>query len=139
MEETVPIELRDGPPGPEDYMRLRRIAGLSPKSEVAARKALPNTLYGVTVLADGAVVGMGRIIGDGGAFCHIVDIAVDPAHQGKGLGRAIMARLMDYVQSNLPPTCFVSLLADGDAHRLYSQFGFEATAPGSIGMAYRVK
>lgn len=133
------IEILEIPPGPEDYRRLRSLAGLSPKSETAARKALPNTVYGVTVLVDGAVIGMGRIVGDGGAFCHIVDIAVDPTHQGRGLGKAIMARLMEYVNTKLPPTCLVSLLADGEAHRLYAQFGFEPTAPASIGMAYRVK
>lgn len=30
-------------------------------------------------------VGMGRVIGDGGCFFQIVDIAVDPADQGQGL------------------------------------------------------
>ncbi|WP_373454357.1 hypothetical protein [Cereibacter changlensis] len=27
---------------------------------------------------------MGRLIGDGGCFFQIVDIAVDPSHQGQG-------------------------------------------------------
>ena len=34
---------------------------------------------------------MGRVIGDGGLFFQVVDIAVEPAHQGRGLGKAIVA------------------------------------------------
>ena len=38
-----------------------------------------------------------------------------------------------------PENAFVSLLADGEAHRLYAQFGFEPTAPHAIGMAWYPK
>lgn len=40
---------------------------------------------------------MGRAVGDG-LFYQIVDIAVDPAHQRRGLGKAIMAGLMDQLK-----------------------------------------
>jgi ribosomal protein S18 acetylase RimI-like enzyme len=81
---------------------------------------------------------MGRLIGDGGCFFQIVDIAVDPRHQGKGLGKAIMSRLMAYVTEALPSSAYVSLIADVPANRLYEQYGFKETAPASLGMAYRV-
>jgi len=48
-----------------------------------------------------------------------------------------MRRLDGWMQANLPPSAYVSLLADGEAHRLYAQFGFEPTAPASIGMYRR--
>lgn len=119
----------------DDYMRLRLIAGLTPFSREAAEKGLPNTQFGVTVLLGNEVVGMGRIIGDGGCFFQITDIAVDPAHQGKGLGKRIMAALTDHIRKAFPETAYVSLIADVPANRLYQQFGFKETAPRSVGMA----
>jgi len=34
----------------------------------------------------------------------------------------------------LPESCYVSLLADGEADKLYTQFGFQDTLPRSKGM-----
>ncbi len=125
-------------PTVEDYLRLRLIAGLSPRSETAARAGLPRTAVGVVVVSEGEAVGMGRVVGDG-LFYQIVDIAVDPAHQGRGLGKAIMAALMAELERIAPAEAYVSLIADGEAHRLYGQYGFQPTAPASIGMARWIK
>jgi GNAT superfamily N-acetyltransferase len=95
---------------------------------------LPNTVVGVIVKHRDIVVGMGRVVGDG-LFYQVVDIAVEPSHQGKGLGKAIVGNLMSALERQAPAEAHVSLLADGEAHRLYEQFGFSATAPTSIGMA----
>ena len=119
------------------YRMLRTGAGLSPKTEDAAAKGLQNTLFAVQVLFDGAAVGMGRVVGDGGCFFQVVDIAVLPAHQGKGLGKMIMSEIMAWVAREVPESGYVSLIADGKAHALYAQFGFVPTAPASIGMAWR--
>ena len=70
-------------PSSEDYRQLRISAGMSPKSEAAAA-GLPNSLFGVVVRHEGRVVGMGRLIGDGGLFFQVVDIAVAPAHRTDG-------------------------------------------------------
>lgn len=77
---------------------------------------------------------MGRIVGDGGLAFQIVDIAVEPAHQGKGLGKAIVGRLVQYLDEVAPAGAGISLLADGPAKYLYAQFGFRETAPASVGM-----
>ncbi len=121
-------------PSIADYCRLRAIAGLTPRSEVAAAVGLPHTVVGVVIRQADAVVGIGRAIGDG-LFYQIVDIAVDPAHQGHGLGKLIMATLMDELRRIAPAEAYVSLIADGEAHRLYAQYGFAPTGPASIGMA----
>ncbi|MFD1746634.1 GNAT family N-acetyltransferase [Rhizobium helianthi] len=120
-------------------MRLRLISGLTPFSREAAEKGLPHTQFGVRVLFGDEVVGMGRIIGDGGCFFQVTDIAVDPAHQGRGLGKAIMAALSEHIRDALPETAYVSLIADVPANRLYEQFGFRETAPRSVGMAQCVR
>jgi len=121
-------------PAIDDYLRLRRNAGLTPRSREAAAAGLPHTVAAVLVRAGAEVVGMGRAIGDG-LFYQVVDIAVEPAHQGQGLGKAIMARLMEELARLAPAEAYVSLIADGKASELYAQFGFVPTAPASIGMA----
>jgi ribosomal protein S18 acetylase RimI-like enzyme len=122
----------------ENYRRLRVECGLSSKTEQAASQALPNTLFAVQVLLDDEPVGMGRVVGDGGCFYRVVDIAVLPRHQGRGLGKLIMGEIMNYIHENVPVSGYVSLLADGRAQDLYTQFGFGPTAPGSVGMSYQV-
>lgn len=131
------FDLIDETPCVEDYCRLRIEAGLSAKSLEQAQKGLPNTWFGVTLMHQGKAVGMGRIIGDGGTAFQIIDIAVMPQHQGLGLGKKIMARLMDYLHANAPEGAYVSLIADGDAKHLYAKYGFDAVMPASIGMATR--
>ena len=37
-----------------------------------------------------ALVGLGRLVGDGRMYCFAVDVVVDPDAQGQGIGRAIM-------------------------------------------------
>lgn len=125
-------------PSVEDYLRLRVDAGLSPKSREGASVGLPNSWFGVTLMFEGRAIGMGRIIGDGGTAFQIVDIAIEPAHQRKGLGKRIMAALMDRLATEAPEGAYVSLIADGDARHLYAQYGFEPVMPASIGMARRV-
>jgi ribosomal protein S18 acetylase RimI-like enzyme len=133
---TDDYKIAAGVPAAEDYCELRVAAGLSARSERAARLGLPNTLFGVVVTLDGVLVGMGRIVGDGGTSYQVVDIAVPPEHQGRGLGKRIMAALMEYLRE-VPEGAHVSLLADGPAKHLYAQFGFKETAPVSVGMAWK--
>jgi ribosomal protein S18 acetylase RimI-like enzyme len=132
------FQIRPGAPAVKDYIRLREITGLSPFSESAAQAGLAGTYFGVSVLYQDNVVGMGRIVGDGGLFFQIVDVAVDPRYQGRGIGFNVMLALTEYLKENAPTTAYVSLLADVPANRLYEKFGFIETAPETIGMARRV-
>ena len=121
-------------PTVDDYCRLRLAAGLTARSELAARSGLPNTVVGIVVRNAGHAVGMGRAVGDG-LFYQIVDIAVDPAHQGRGIGKTIVSALMTELKGRAPAEAYVSLIADGEANHLYAQYGFAMTAPASVGMA----
>ncbi|MER8032069.1 GNAT family N-acetyltransferase [Streptomyces bauhiniae] len=127
-------EVRAEVPSVETYLRLRSASGLSAKTPEAARIGLPNSWHAVTVFCEGQPVGMGRVIGDGGCFFQIVDICVLPEHQGRGLGKRIMAELVGELERRAPEGTYASLIADGDARFLYEKFGFEPTAPASIGM-----
>ena len=126
-------------PSADDYLRLRIVTGLSPKSAEGAAIGLPNTLFGVVVRHNGRVVGMGRAVGDGGLMLQVTDIAVEPEHQGRGLGKAIVGAIIEHLKRTVPDGAYVSLIADGEAHRLYAQFGFTPTAPASIGMELSIR
>ena len=137
MTAATPYTIRLAIPSIDTYRQLRVAAGLSAKTAEAAAKGLPNSLFAVQILHGDAVVGMGRIIGDGGCFFQVVDIAVLPAHQGKGLGKRIMREIRAFIDSEVPASAYVSLIADGQAQDLYAQFGFQHTAPASVGMALK--
>ncbi len=122
------------PPSPSDYITLRIEAGMSGKSLEAARIGLENSLFAVTVYDDTTLVAMGRIIGDGGAFFQVVDIAVKPTYQGKGLGKLVMRELIKYLDKHTYEGSYVSLIADAPANKLYERFGFDYTFPNSFGM-----
>ncbi len=123
------------PPDTENFLRLRKITGLSPRSNKAAELGLQNSLFAVTIFDEEKVIGMGRVVGDGGLNFEIVDIAVDPEYQGKGFGKQIMTNIMNYLDDNAPEGCYISLIADVPA--LYEKFGFKKTAPKAEGMCIR--
>lgn len=80
-------------------------------------------------------------MGDGGCFFHLVDMAVHPEHQGRGVGKMIMKELKERLDKNVPETRTVLLFADGKANELYKQYGFVETSTTSPflskGMALR--
>lgn len=125
-------------PDAENYAALRKQAGLSPRSEQGIKIGLGNSLFAVSLYAGDELIGMGRVIGDGGCFLQIVDIAVRPDYQGQGLGKLIMDELINYLKRETPADAYVSLIADQPADKLYLKFGFRYTAPDSLGMYLRI-
>ncbi len=132
--------LHDSPPTVDDYLRLRAESGLSPKTRAQAEAGVGGAWAACHVAHDasGHVVGMGRILGDGGWYFHIVDMAVLPDHQRRGLGDEILRWLVGRIRTDAPPGAWITLLADAPGRRLYERHGFVDTAPGSVGMAIPV-
>jgi ribosomal protein S18 acetylase RimI-like enzyme len=77
---------------------------------------------------------MGRVIGDGGWYFHIADMATLPEHQGRGLGRRVLVDLLAQIDDEAPAEPYVTLMADAPGRRLYESLGFVETAPKSLGM-----
>lgn len=121
------------PPTPEAFCQLRHVAGLSPRPFEAVRRALPASCYSMHVTFHDDIVGMGRIVGDGALNFEIVDIAVSPEHQGKGIGRLIMQDLISWLDQHAVAGAYISLIAD--VPELYAKFGFKNVGPKSEGMA----
>ncbi|EOD7608773.1 GNAT family N-acetyltransferase [Staphylococcus aureus] len=128
------VEVTYDIPTCEDYCALRINAGMSPKTREAAEKGLPNALFTVTLYDKDRLIGMGRVIGDGGTVFQIVDIAVLKSYQGQGYGSLIMEHIMQYIKGVAVESTYVSLIADYPADKLYTKFGFIPTEPDSGGM-----
>ncbi|RYI21406.1 N-acetyltransferase [Dermacoccus sp. 147Ba] len=129
-------DLTLSPPSLADYLRLRADSGLSPVTEAQGEPALVNSWAWVHVRhrASGEVVAMGRVIGDGGWYFHIADMATLPEHQKKGLGQAVLEALLAKIREEAPPRPYVTLMADEPGRPLYAKLGFVETAPHSLGM-----
>jgi len=60
-----------------------------------------DTLGAVRVVHEptGTTVGTGRVVGDGngGWYFHVIDTAVLPSHQRRGLGDAVLWALLDRI------------------------------------------
>ena len=133
-------EIKEEIPNVSNYINIRLKAGLSRKSEEAAEIGLSNSLYSVVVYSSNEPIGIGRVIGDGGCFFEITDMAVLPEHQKKGVGALIMNALVEYLHANAPSTAYVSLMADHGTPHFYEKFGFTlAEMPKSSGMYMRIK
>jgi GNAT superfamily N-acetyltransferase len=134
------MSLRDGPPPAEVGVELRILAGMSPKSLEQESSALDGSWAAAHVaeVSTGAVVGMGRVIADGGWYFHIVDMAVFPEHQCKGIGDAILRRLLDRIWAGAAPgEPYITLMADEPGRPLYRKHGFVDASPVSLGMVLR--
>jgi GNAT superfamily N-acetyltransferase len=68
----------------------------------------------------GSMVGFARAVSDGVALAYLADVFVLPEHRGRGLGRLLVARMIDQG----PGAGFRWLLHTADAHGLYASFGF---------------
>ncbi|MBT1675226.1 GNAT family N-acetyltransferase [Curtobacterium aurantiacum] len=128
-----------GPPPLEDYLRLRRESGLSPKDPAQGAGAIAGSWSACHVVDEhGTPVAMGRTIGDGGWYFHIADIATDPVHQRRGLGRRVVEWLLADIRDRAPAGAYVTLVGDPPGQRLYRSLGFDDVAP-SLGMALRLE
>jgi GNAT superfamily N-acetyltransferase len=98
--------------------------------ERAVRNSLVVGVYGPS----GAQVGFARMATDHASFGYLADVFVLEAHQGKGLGKALVQALMDLPEVQHFRTI---LLLTRDAHRLYESFGFQQVQDPAPYMAIR--
>ncbi len=73
---------------------LYRLAPLGHKSVDYLRTVFGNSRYKWLVRDDGRLVAAGRALADGADCSYICDVAVLPSHQGSGLGRELVSRLV---------------------------------------------
>ena len=71
--------------------------------------------------ADGVQVGFARVVTDRATFAWVCDVIVDPAHQGRGVGKQLMEAIVSHPDLR---TCSM-ILGTRDAHGLYERYGFK--------------
>ncbi|GAA2021443.1 ribosomal protein S18-alanine N-acetyltransferase [Terrabacter terrae] len=91
-------------------------------AELAAR---PRREYVVATAPDGTIAGYAGL-DVAGDVADVMTIAVAPAHQGRGLGRLLLAELVRRATERAVDAVLLEVRADNDAaRRLYDRAGFE--------------
>ena len=91
------MEYRENSLTYKEYIELRSSVGWNNFAKDQVIKAVNNGLYSVTVIENDAIIGMGRLIGDG-IYYLIVDVVVMPEFQGKGIGSGMLDRILKYIE-----------------------------------------
>jgi GNAT superfamily N-acetyltransferase len=85
-------------------------------------------VVGVYEAGTGRQAGFARAVSDGVFFAYLADVFILPAARGAGLGKELVAAMID----RGPGAGFRWTLHTADAHDLYRKFGF--TEPGTNSM-----
>lgn len=120
----MPCEIVERLPTPQEYNRLRAAVGWRLYDEDLIARCLPRSLYCVCAILDGEVVGMARVVGDGGLVCYVQDVCVLPEHQGKGIGTQLMDRIMAYLKKEMAPNTIIGLMSARGKEPFYERYGF---------------
>src|SRR5256885_13642399 len=75
------VQLVERRPSVEEYCRLISAVGWKPRDVEAVSRALGASLFAICAETNGEVIGMGRVIGDGGLHYYLTDVVVVPPHQ----------------------------------------------------------
>ena len=132
------MEYRENELTCEDYCRLRTSVGWNNWAEEQVRRALGRSLHTVTAVEQGRTVAMARLVGDG-IYSTLVDVVVQPEHQGKGIGRHMVSLLLDRLQKELPAggRGSVQLIAEPGKEPFYERLGFRRLPHESCGSGMR--
>jgi ribosomal protein S18 acetylase RimI-like enzyme len=95
-------------------------APLGNKSPENLKTAFTNSLFKCFVREDGKLVGVGRALADGIDCSYLCDIAILPSHQGIGLGKQIVSKLVDLSRGHKK----IILYAVPGKEPFYKRFGF---------------
>ena len=104
----------------EELSALYRVAPLGDKSAADLKLVFTNSMFRAFVHDAGVLVGAGRVLADGRDCAYLCDIAVHPSHQGHGLGKEIVDRLVRLSASHRK----IILYAAPGKEGLYKRFGF---------------
>jgi GNAT superfamily N-acetyltransferase len=100
---------------------LYRAAPLGNKNPDGLKTAFTNSLFRCFVRENGRLVGVGRALADGIDCSYICDVALLPSHQGRGLGKQIVARLVDLSRGHRK----IILYAVPGKEPFYAKLGFK--------------
>jgi ribosomal protein S18 acetylase RimI-like enzyme len=100
---------------------LYRLAPLGNKSAAHLQAVFANSRFRCFVFNGGKLVAAGRALSDGADCSYICDVAVLPSHQGSGLGKQVVARLVALSRGHKK----IILYAVPGKEGFYRKLGFE--------------
>ncbi|WP_310736583.1 GNAT family N-acetyltransferase [Pseudoalteromonas sp. SR44-8] len=111
-------------PSLEEFCLLREKVGWGKVNADLANTSLNNSLFHVVIRQEGLLVGMGRVIGDGGLFFYIQDVVVDPDFQRQGIGALIMDNIEMYLAGAAKKDATIGLLSAKGKESFYARYGY---------------
>jgi GNAT superfamily N-acetyltransferase len=123
------IELVERRPTVSEYSRLIAAVGWKPRDASAVAAALDGSIFSVCAESDHELIGMGRVIGDGGLHYYLTDVVVDPSHQRRGVGSRIVRALTTFVEGVPFENTWVGVFAVEGTAGFYARFGYKAQQP----------
>ena len=122
-------------PAIEEYFPLFLTTGWNDEYQFTKdeiRAAIAGSWYAVSAYDGGKLVGYGRTISDGVHHALVVDMIVDPEHQGRGIGGQILKRIV--AECRLRNVRDVQLFAAKGRAGFYEKHGFAARPVDAPGM-----
>ena len=114
-------------PNSLDYIKLRVNSGMGNKKSIERVDiALKNSLFTISLYDEKKLIGMGRIIGDGGISYAVTDIMVDKEYQGKGYGSEGL-RLLEKEFPTITQWDLCTVLQDEGMVAFYEKNGYHQT------------
>ena len=104
-----------------DLSEMYRLAPLGNKSPQWLKKAFSNSLFKFFVYDGEAVIAAGRAVADGVDCSYICDVAVHPDHQGCGIGKQLIERLIERSRGHRK----IILYCVPGKEAFYEKFGFK--------------
>jgi GNAT superfamily N-acetyltransferase len=104
----------------EELSRLYQAAPLGNKQPEGLKLVFSNSMFKCFAYDNARLVGVGRAMADGLDCSYICDVAVHPSHQGTGLGKEIVSRLVDLSKGHRK----IILYAVAGKEPFYKKFGF---------------
>ena len=105
----------------EELSALYRAAPLGNKNAAGLKTAFTNSLFRCFVRDNGRLIGVGRALADGVDCSYLCDVALLPSHQGLGLGKQIVARLVERSRGHRK----IILYAVPGKEAFYKKLGFK--------------
>lgn len=109
-----------------ELSELYRIAPLGEKHPDNLQQVFGNSMFRCFVRHHQRLVGAGRALADGRDCSYLCDVAVHPQHQGRGLGSAIVAKLIELSAGHNK----IMLYAAPGKEAFYKQLGFQRLTTG---------
>jgi predicted GNAT family acetyltransferase len=108
----------------EELSGLYQVAPLGNKDPSDLKIAFSNSMFKCFVYDSGRIIAVGRALADGKDCSYICDVAVHPGHQGRGIGKQVVSKLVELSKGHKK----IILYAAPGKEPFYRKLGFKRMA-----------